>query len=183
MKRVVYAMIAIIAFLTVGTVKAETKSSIELGKMGWVVEKMAVGEVPYLIRNVGANKGVIELGCASPGEDVYLKYTYRGGPKDLFIVELLTDGVIDTFPYLALYGLKSMNQEAVFKQFAKTDSGFMVTRFANGASERFFKSRQDRDVYGVPKPMGSELFVGHERVADFIAGIKLTCAAADENIY
>lgn len=183
MKLVIRGLIGIAAFFAVGAVQAEAKPAIELDKMGWVVEKTDMNNAPHLIRNVGANKGVMELGCNAPGEEIHVKYTYRGGPKDLFIVELLTDGVIDTFPYLGLYGVKSMNREAVFKQFAMTDSGFMVTRFANGASERYLKSRQDRDVYGVPKPMGSELFVGHENVADYISSIKTVCGQGMESIY
>lgn len=160
-----------------------TKAKIDLSRMGWVADKSTEVGKSYLIRNVGNNGGVVTFGCNAPGEDALLKYTYKGERKDFFILELLTDGIADSYPYVALYGVKSMDQAAVYKQLAMTDSGFMMTRFANGAAERFYKSRKDREVYGVPKPMGTELFVGHEQVADFINDIKAVCKHTEEPLY
>lgn len=178
-------IVALLALLFIGSVNAAgvTKANLDLSRMGWVVDKQTEEGNPYLIRNVGNNGGVVTFGCNTPGEDVSIKYTYRGNRKDFFIIELLTDGIAENYPYVALYGVKSMNQSAVYRQIAMTDSGFMMTRFANGASDRFMKSRKDREVYGVPKPMGTELFIGHEQVADYVNGIKAACKHTEEPLY
>lgn len=178
-------IVALLAMLVFGTASAAgtTKANLDLSRMGWIVDKQTEDGTAYLIRNVGNNGGVITFGCNTPGEETAVKYTYRGNRKDFFIIELLTDGIAENYPYVALYGVKSMNQSAVYRQIAMTDAGFMMTRFANGASDRFMKSRKDREVYGVPKPMGTELFVGHEQVADYVNGVKTTCKHTDEPLY
>ncbi|QDJ96982.1 hypothetical protein PQC07_gp023 [Aeromonas phage D3] len=160
-----------------------TKANLDLGSMGWVVDKRTEDGKAYMIRNKGNNGGVIRLGCNVPGGDVSVKYIYRGLNKDFFIIELLTDARLDSYPYTAMYGVKSLNQAAMYKQFAMTDAGFMMTRFAEGAAERFFKSRKDREVYGLPRPIGTELFVGHEQVADYINDVKATCGFTEEPLH
>lgn len=175
MKHVIVTIFALVFFAFNAQAVTSENTGLDLAKMGWTVDKKTKEGEVHLIRNVGANGGVLSVGCNTPGADVKVKYVYRGLNKDLFILDLLSDGGAGAFPYVAFYGVGTMTSKTGMEPIRLSESGFIVTRFAEGAAERYLKSLKDRTLFGPPKPVGNELFVGNKEIGKYIDQISAVC--------
>jgi len=175
MKHVIVVLCALVFFAFNAQAVTSKTAGLDLANMGWVVDKKTEDGKAYLIRNVGANGGVLSVGCSQPGADIKVKYTYRGLNKDLFIIDLLSEGPIGEFPHVAFYGVGSMTSVTGMEPIKLSEAGFIVTRFAEGAAERYLKSLKDRALFSPPKPIGTELFVGNKSVGKFVQEITTVC--------
>lgn len=175
MKHVMVVLCALVFFAFNAQAVTSKNAGLDLAKMGWVIDKKTSDGKTHLIRNEGANGGVLSVGCSKPGTDVKIKYTYRGLNKDLFIIDLLSDETTGEFPHVAFYGVGTMTSVTGLEPIKLSKSGFIVTRFAEGAAERYLKSLKDRTLFSPPKPIGNEMFVGNTSIEQFVDEISSTC--------
>lgn len=175
MKHLIVLFLTLLSFAFNAQAVTGEKVGLDLAKMGWVVDKKTEDGKAYLIRNEGASGGVLSVGCNKPGGDVKVKYTYHGMNKDLFIIDLLSDSSAGEFPYVAFYGVGTMTSVTGLEPIKLSEAGFIVTRFAEGAAERYLKSVKDRALFSPPKSIGTELFVGNKSVNKFVEDITNTC--------
>lgn len=145
-------------------------------EFGWIpTGKTEAGEV-MKITNMGLRNGTLTVGCENPGDPVVVNYI-RGNnkPVEMFIVELENEEGDDQGDYVRVYGLRSLTPTMALKQFGQSNQGFVISFYADGALEQYYRYRGRIDNAKIPVPVGAEKFAGHENVKEYIDQIAQVC--------
>lgn len=165
----IFAMLVTMFFGFVFGVQASTDQV-----TGWQVNKTHGDQVMEVVIK-GNTGGVLTLGCRNPGETVKVKYHNLQSIDDLFVIEI--PGIKESEPYVAVYGLNSLSPIRAASHLERAKVGFMVSYYPVGSIKQFF-ARKTNNSIPVPTPVGSEEFIGSDKITQYAKDILSVCSGS-----